>query len=647
MAAKAEAGKEAQHITRLIKAVNPNHGKDPTPPVVFHHKKELRTYKPEATIDHCVFHFSTDGNMMEADESKNQKAKDQRMEREARKTQLELAEAAESNPSQQMDTKEIKDLVRILKNQFNYCDRASQTFNNPMRERQILTDPPPSITFSNTATQWEIYDAYVESEEKQKAAQRTTKAKSTKEGDKKELQASEPNEDILASQALLTALKIMERMVNQNSFNDITDDYKYWQDAADRFNGGRGTLLPLWTFNEQRVKGKTVTGICWNTKYVDLFAVGYGSYEFLRQGSGMIQCFTLKNHSYPEYRFSTETGVMCLDFHPKYSFLLACGLYDGTVEVFDVRQKNSDKKIKPIYKSTVKTGKHTDPVWQVYWQRSDNGSKNLNFFSVSSDGRVTNWTLSKNELQYNNVIELKPNDSEGSGEGGKEDLDATLAGLSGGTCFDFNKFDENLFIVGTEEGKIKKCSKAYSAQYLETYEGHYMAVYTVCWNHFHKGVFLSASADWTVKLWVHTSKRPLISFDVGSSVGDVAWAPYSSTVFAAVTSDGRVYVYDLDNNNSKYEAICDQPVVKRAKLTKITFNPRDPIILVGDNRGNVAALKLSPNLRRTVYDSDLAKSEKGVDKALYDDPVFVHKKEVEKLDKIINITLKDRELLDG
>lgn len=54
-----------------------------------------------------------------------------------------------------------------------------------------------------------------------------------------------------------------------------------------------------------------------------------------------------------------------------------------------------------------------------------------------------------------------------------------MSGLAGGCCFDFNRHSEHLFLVGTEEGKIHKCSKAYSGQYLETYEGHNMAVYTL------------------------------------------------------------------------------------------------------------------------------------------------------------------------
>ena len=32
----------------------------------------------------------------------------------------------------------------------------------------------------------------------------------------------------------------------------------------------------------------------------------------------------------------------------------------------------------------------------------------------------------------------------------------------------------------------------------------------------------------------------MFTFDLNSVVGDVAWSPFSSTVFAAVTADGKV-----------------------------------------------------------------------------------------------------------
>jgi dynein intermediate chain 1 len=123
-----------------------------------------------------------------------------------------------------------------------------------------------------------------------------------------------------------------------------------------------------------------------------------------------------------------------------------------------------------------------------------------------------------------------------------------------------------------------------------------MAVYAVKWNAFHTEVFVSCSADWTVKMWDHNQPSAIMSFDLGNAVGDVCWSPYSSTVFGAVTSDGKVHTFDLSEN--KHEPLCEQKVVKRARLTHIQFNAVDPIIIVGDDRGGVNSLKLSPNLRK-------------------------------------------------
>lgn len=38
------------------------------------------------------------------------------------------------------------------------------------------------------------------------------------------------------------------------------------------------------------------------------------------------------------------------------------------------------------------------------------------------------------------------------------------------------------------------------------------------------------------------SSTPMFVFDLQAAAGDVAWSPYSSTVFAAVTTDGTVRV---------------------------------------------------------------------------------------------------------
>lgn len=99
---------------------------------------------------------------------------------------------------------------------------------------------------------------------------------------------------------LAKALKVMERTVNHNAELECFQDYKYYEDKNEHERGdGRGSFLPLWRFQFGKAKRKTVTSIVWNPEFPDLFAVGYGSYDFLRQESGIICCFSLKNTSHP------------------------------------------------------------------------------------------------------------------------------------------------------------------------------------------------------------------------------------------------------------------------------------------------------------------------------------------------------------
>ena len=83
---------------------------------------------------------------------------------------------------------------------------------------------------------------------------------------------------------------------------------QYWDDMSDQYRQTEGSLLPLWKFYTDRCKHKHVTSLCWNPEYYDLFAVGYGSFDFLHQSSGLVCCYSLKNPSYPEYVFSTDSG---------------------------------------------------------------------------------------------------------------------------------------------------------------------------------------------------------------------------------------------------------------------------------------------------------------------------------------------------
>lgn len=83
--------------------------------------------------------------------------------------------------------------------------------------------------------------------------------------------------------------------------------------------------------------------------------------DFMKQSRGMLLLYSMKNPSFPEYMFSSESGIMCLDMHVDHPYLVVVGYYDGNVAIYNLKKPHSQ----PCFRSTSKSGKHTDPVWQV------------------------------------------------------------------------------------------------------------------------------------------------------------------------------------------------------------------------------------------------------------------------------------------
>ncbi|XP_044943825.1 dynein axonemal intermediate chain 1 isoform X4 [Mustela putorius furo] len=510
-----------EEFTRILTANNPH-----APQNIVRYSFKEGTYKLIGVVNQLAVHFSQVGNLIpkDSDEGRRQHYRDElaagsqesakvviseteilEEEEEPKETEAETelgsqtdvpaAEAAvKATEEELMTPKQPKE--RKLTNQFNFSERASQTLNNPLRDRECQMEPPPRTNFSATANQWEIYDAYVEELKKQEKTKEKEKAKtpvakkmgkmtmrkmtSMESQNGKGMQLCVSPEAILFLMPTLLgnlifkshgpgllehlevctwtkpwsdditkvtqAAKIVERMVNQNTYDDVAQDFKYYEDAADEYRDLEGTLLPLWKFQNDKAKRLAVTALCWNPKYNDLFAVGHGSYDFMKQSRGMLLLYSLKNPSFPEYIFSSESGIMCLDMHVDHPYLVVVGHYDGNVAIYNLKKPQSQ----PSFRSSAKSGKHTDPVWQVKWQKDDMDN-NLNFFSVSSDGRIVSWTLLKSELVHMDVIKLK---AEGNTTDGLNGLQLHTVGC--GTAFDFHKEIDYMFLVGTEEGKIYK-----------------------------------------------------------------------------------------------------------------------------------------------------------------------------------------------
>ncbi|KAJ8925798.1 hypothetical protein NQ315_009648 [Exocentrus adspersus] len=484
--------------------------------------------------------------------------------------------------------------ARKLTNQFNFSERAALTYNNPTRAQETQTIPPPMANFSANVLQWVIYDAYqqdYEAQQLEKELERERKEKDKAPVGKVKVAKKSSGRAQLSEAVqgkMLECWKVLERMVNQNTYDDIAKDYRYWDDPSDEFREEEGTLLPLWKFSYDKTKKNTVTDIDWNPYYYDLFAVCFGFLDFMKPiAQGAVCLFTLKNPSFPDYICMTESAVMCVDIHPKYPYMVVVGLYDGSILIFNVHATCKY----PAFRSNNVTNKHRGIVWEVKWA-PDLPDGELNFFSVAADGKINNWVLMQNDLAVTTITTLFLVKEPVPGPDG-----TVLRAIGCASCVKLHPKNPIIYLVGTEEGLIYKCSTQYSSMYLLTYQAHQMPVYRIDFNRYNTDIFISCSGDWRIKVWEDNRMEPLFVFDVGDRVGDVKWAPYSSTVFAAVTMEGKVYVFDLNVN--KYKPICIQAVVsrRRNKLTRISFNPKLPIIIVGDDKGCITTLKLSPNLR--------------------------------------------------
>jgi len=194
----------------------------------------------------------------------------------------------------------------------------------------------------------------------------------------------------------------------------------------------------------------------------------------------------------------------------------------------------------------------------------------------------------------------------------RKKTEALISRQSPGLTFAFSRNDSNQYIVGTEEGKIHKCSCSYNEQYLETYYGHDGVVHKVIWSPHDPNVFLSASSDWTAKIWMNSDceiqmkdgdnldAAITLNHGSGNRVNDCAWHPLNPTVFVTLT-DSDLRIFDLRQSCLDpikiVKIIQDFPQKGQfayPKLTICKFFPSEPCmsILIGDENGNVGVYEL-------------------------------------------------------
>ena len=356
-------------------------------------------------------------------------------------------------------------------------------------------------------------------------------------------------------------------------------------------------LLKLWTFSCKEVEGLNVSSLVWNKANRDLLAVSYGPYDFNQAytGVGLIALWNLSNPESPLALLHApdDSGVTAIDFSSSNPSLLAAGLYDGSVCVYNVAKILSGENqtgMPDLCSDQLIPGTHTEAVWQVKYVSTPNaeqGSENI--ISISTDGKVLEWTTHKG-LQFEPLMVLKRARSapEPGGAGaGKQPVDGKQADKSvdalsatgsegllsrtaSGLTFDFPVSDRSQYIVGTEDGLLARCSVGYPEQYLDVVKAHSGPINRVRISPFLPNACLTASSDWSVRLWKmnisdknggsssSAKMRPLTytTDNVHEAMADIAWSPAVATRFASVARDGQIQIWDA----SSLQPLLDCPI---------------------------------------------------------------------------------------
>lgn len=543
--------------------------------LVYFHCKKSEYVDNEEEFSQMIVHFELESHVKYEKQEKTVagEEKAESGEGDAEKGEEEVVTAVQENAEpvpEEPPKKKTK-----LRNQFKYSERGCQTFNHPTRDRGVSTVPPSVCNFKSQASRATIYDTYLAT---------FLTAHDTSEVTEKPDRSAESIENPLAirtlhSDEMQRAVRLMEYVVHHNAQKEIYNDFLM------ATGDGKAELIPLW-----RVKSaerRCVTAIQFNKKFSEMFAVGFGSYDFQRPLPGRVWICTLKNPEHPYFKFDTKSGVMSMDFSREHPSLLCVGFYNGKVAVYDIKKTKSDPL---IYEVESPEDFHKDPVWEVRWIEGE-----MAFFSISTDGMIIKWKLAKNELTKIPVLNLKRNEALEDDEG--------LLRSAQATTFDLNPLNCNQCLVGTEFGEILMYNLLEQNEAPKEFFGHESQIYCVRWSPFSSSTFLSASEDWTLKLWNAEQSHPIITYDLQAPVGDVSWSPFSSTQFSTVTYDNKIHVFDIAVNKND-ASIHHSTNTKKYALTHIACAVDNPVLISGNKFGVLDIFKIPEHLTKHDEDRD-------------------------------------------
>lgn len=347
------------------------------------------------------------------------------------------------------------------------------------------------------------------------------------------------------------------------------------------------SMRPLWSFDCDDTAGRPITSINFNPKNEDILAVAHGKFSYAGYYSGLVCVWCTKNPIKPEriYRFEDPlTSVSFSKINPNW---LACGFANGDVLILDV----TSYTLKTIAQSKRETNPCFDPIWVTNWRAIDQKSEYV--MTSCQDGRINRFTMTKTHDFICSPM-MRVSGVEGKLKGleiAKTCLkvDVPITRYPAVLCMKWHPTIDHVYLVGTDEGCIHKCSTHYLNQHIDVYRAHAGPVYGMEISPFMNNLLVSCGADNSIRLWIEGMDDVIMTLSCPAAVYGIAFCPINATILISI-SGNMLSIWDL--RRKTHIPCAEYAFANNIVLTYIKFSTSGDNVFVGDTTGKIHTFHL-------------------------------------------------------
>lgn len=401
---------------------------------------------------------------------------------------------------------------------------------------------------------------------------------------------------------LARTARIAERAAALNErFPDIAADYAGGSDASEassQRSSSLAALAPLCTIPGNSLHSRATTCLAWSPHNPELLLAGFSAPAATNDEDGLVLVWAIPRvlQQGSEFTFTCQSAVMSAVFSPAQPQCIIGGTHSGQLVLWDMRAHGRA----PVLCRAPSKRSHTYPVYSlsVIDQHSSisdpttsevpglGSSSQQLLASLSSDGRICIWSL------HNLSIPLETFDTQSSARA--TEVTAMAAPSYSSSSFVVGGEDGGLLTFNTRNQLLGTAERAEGAQHTAPVLGidFHPPSPTAAFDSLSR-LFLSCSADWTVKLWsaakAQNPARSLHTFaDAGDCVFGVQWSPVHPATFASADGQGRLCLWDITRN---LETPIDCSACG-APATCVRWNAAGTKIAVGDSLAGVSVFSV-------------------------------------------------------